>query len=229
VLAPPSYRQRSRELLLGRDVMRAMLRGPGLRSLPRGDGAPVVLISGFGGSDQSLYPFRRFLHAMGHDARPAGLGRVGDDVAELYGRVARRAEAVRDETGRTPAMVGWSIGGVLAREAARDHPELVRRVITFGTPVEGGPSYTALAFRYGDDRLAEIRAGVEERAAVPITVPITAIWSRNDGIVTPEACIDERNATAENVEVSGTHIGMGIDPDVWTVVARRLADDAEDR
>lgn len=227
VLAPPSYLQRTRELLIGRDVVRALLGAPRLRSLPRGDGAPVLLISGFGASDQSLFPLRRFLRTLGHDARPVGSGRIGDDVVELYGRVAERAETVLDDTGRPPALVGWSIGGVIAREAARDHPGSVRRVITFGAPVEGGPSYTALAFRYGDERLGEIRERVEERAAVPITVPITAFWSRNDGIVTPEACIDHHNATAENVEVSGTHLGMSIDPDVWSLVAQRLADDPQ--
>lgn len=228
MLAPPSFLQRSRELLLWRDIGRAAFGAAGLRSLPRGSGAPVLLISGFGASDQSLYPLRRFLRSLGHDARPAGLGRIGDDVVELYGRVAERAREIREETGRSTALVGWSIGGVIARETAREHPGLVRRVITFGTPVEGGPAYTALAFRYGEERLAEIRERVEERAATPIDVPVTAMWSRNDGIVNPRACLDQRNATAENVEVSGTHLGMGIDPDVWAVVAQRLADDAED-
>jgi hypothetical protein len=135
---------------------------------------------------------------------------------------------IRRETGRDVSLIGWSIGGVIARETARDHPELIRRVITFGTPVEGGPSYTALAFRYGDERLAEIRAGVEDRAKTEIVVPVTAIWSRNDGIVAPAACIDHRNGTAENVEVSGTHVGMSIDPDVWRIVARRLAEPVEE-
>ncbi len=228
MLAPPSYLQRSRELLLGRDLARSLIAAPGLRSLPRGDGAPVVLITGFGASDQSLLPLRSFLRYLGHDARPVGLGRIGDDVLGLYQQVAQRVAAIRRETGRDVSLVGWSIGGVIARETARDHPELIRRVITFGTPVEGGPSYTALAFRYGEERLTEIRQGVEDRAMTEIVVPVTAIWSRNDGIVAPAACIDHRNGTAENVEVSGTHVGMSIDPDVWRIVARRLVQPVDD-
>jgi triacylglycerol esterase/lipase EstA (alpha/beta hydrolase family) len=222
-LAPPSVRQRSRELLVGRDLVLGAWRLPGLRSLPRGTGTPVVLIPGFGTGDGSFVLLRRLLSRLGHDARPAGLGRVGDDVPALAERVAAIARDTATETGHRVALVGWSIGGVLAREAARDHPEVVRHVITIGTPVEGGPSYTALAGRYTTDELAAIRAAIDEADRVPITAPITAIWSPNDGIVTPRACIDRRSPHVEHVRVTSTHLGMGLDPQVWGVVAHRLA------
>lgn len=223
MLAPPSWTQRSRELLLGRDLARLAIGAPGLRSLPRGDGRPVLVITGFGGTDPSLLPLRRFLGRLGHDVRPAGLGRISDEVEDLYPRVGNRCAAIATETGRQVALVGWSIGGVLAREAARDHPDAVSRVVTFGAPIEGGPAYTALAGRYDAERLAEIAALIDERHRTPIRLPVTAIWSPNDGIVTPEACLDHRTPDAENVRVSSTHIGMGLDPDVWSAIARRLA------
>lgn len=97
------------------------------------------------------------------------------------------------------ALVGWSMGGVLSRETARRRPDLVAQVITFGTPVLGGHAFA------------------------PIRVPITAMWSRRDGVVSPRACIDDFSPNVVNVEVSSTHLGMGIDPDVWLEVARRLA------
>ncbi len=181
------------------------------------------MITGFGGTDGSLFPLRLFLRRLGHDARPADVGRVGDDVEALYPEIGRRCQALAEQTGRSVALVGWSIGGVLAREAARDHPRLVRRVITFGTPVEGGPSYTALAGRYSAARLAQIRSRIAERNQTPITVPVTAIWSPNDGIVSPAACVDRVTPGVENLRVSSTHIGMGIDPDVWAATAGRLA------
>lgn len=220
VLAPPSLLQSSREALLGRDLVRLAVQSPWLGSLPRGDGSPAVLISGFGGGDGSLAPLRLLLRRLGHDARPAGLGRIGDDVQEQTTRVQELTARITAETGRAPALVGWSIGGVIAREVARESPATVRHVVTFGTPVHGGPSYTALAWRYGADELAAVRAAIAERERVPIEVPVTAIWSPNDGIVTPRAC---RGSGAEEVRVTSTHIGMGLDPDVWKVVARRLA------
>lgn len=222
MLAPPSWHQRSRELLVGRDLLRLVLAGPQRSALPDGDGQPVLVVTGFGGTDRSLAPLRRFLRRLGHDPRPASLGRVSDDVEALFPEIGRRSEQIAEATGRRVALIGWSIGGVLSREAARDHAHAIDRVITFGTPVEGGPSYTSLAWRYTETQLAAIRSRIEERSQTPISVPVTAIWSRNDGVVTPEACIDRRTPGVEHVEVSSTHVGMGFDPDVWATIATRL-------
>lgn len=223
MLAPPPLAQRSKELLLGRDLLRLAVRSPSLRSLPRGNGGPVVLVPGFGATDASLYPLRQLLRRLGHDARPAGLGRVGDDIRVLADRIIERSVKLSVRTGRPVALVGWSIGGVVSREAARDRPDVIRRVITFGSPTVGGPSYTALAGRYRPAQLAAIRSEINERNLTPITVPVTAIWSPNDGVVTPEACVDRLTPGAENVRVTSTHIGLGLDPNVWAIVAERLA------
>ena len=205
-----------------RDLARLALRAPALGRLPRGSGDPVVLVPGFGVTDASLLPLRGLLRWLDHDVRTAGLGRVSDDVRGQSTRLTEIARSIREDTGAPAAMVGWSIGGVLAREAARDAPDAVRRVVTMGTPVVGGPSYTAFAVRYSAEELAEIRDAIAERSSVAIEVPITAIWSRNDGIVTPEACIDRESPDVEHIEVGSTHMGMGVDPDVWTIVADRI-------
>ncbi|MEM8746507.1 MAG: alpha/beta fold hydrolase [Actinomycetota bacterium] len=221
-LRPPSFAQRSKELLVGRDVARLFVRTPHLRQAPRGDGRPVVVVTGFGGTDLSLTALRGYLGWLGHDARLAELGRIGQDVPGLVGRLIDRCASVRSETGESPALVGWSLGGTLSRETARRHPELVRRIVTFGTPVEGGPAYTALAWRYTDEQIERIHELIDTRYETPIEVPITALWSRNDGVVTPEACIDRRTPGVEHVEVTSTHLGMGVDPDVWSAIAERL-------
>lgn len=223
MLAPPSFAQRSRELLVGRDLARLAWRSPSLRSLPTGTGDPVVCVTGFGAGDASLAPLRSLLRRLDHDARPGGLGRVDDDVERQTVALGEMVERLADEREMPVALVGWSIGGVLSREVARRYPHAVRRVITFGTPVEGGPSYTALHWRYPESRLDEIRAEIERWRPTLITTPITAIWSRNDGIVTPAACIDHDNPNVEHVEVNATHVGMGYDPTVWAIVAERLA------
>lgn len=222
-LMSPDLRQRSKELRLGIDVARLALRAPFLGSAPRGDGGPVLLVPGFGATDHSLALLGRFLRSRGHRVHSAGLGRVGDDVPALADRLADRTAVIALAAGRPVALVGWSIGGVLAREVARDRPDLVSRVITFGSPVVGGPSYTALADRYSPEVLADVRRAIDERESTPISVPITAIWSPNDGVVSPDACIDRRSPNCEHVKVRSTHIGMGFDPEVWSVVADRLA------
>lgn len=222
-LRRPSLLRQGRELLLGWDVTRLALSAPALARLPRGTGDPVILIPGVGGDDASMLPLRTALSSLGHDARPAGLGRIDADVEARYLQVLAVAQRVAGETDRPVSLIGWSIGGVLAREAARDDPDVVSQVITLATPVIGGPSYTAIARFYRESRLAEIRALIEERNQVPITVPITAIWSSNDGVVVPAACMDHLSSTVEHVEVTSTHIGITLDPTVWSIIARRLA------
>jgi pimeloyl-ACP methyl ester carboxylesterase len=129
------------------------------------------------------------------------------------------------ETGRRVRLVGWSAGGFLAREAARDRPELVERVVTLGTPVIGGPKYTNVAplFRRLGYDLDAIERECRERARRPIEVPVTAIYSRRDGVVAWRACLDDTSREVEHVEVESTHGGLGYDSRVWAIVADRLA------
>ena len=119
-------------------------------------------------------------------------------------------------------VVGWSLGGLFARELARAFPEQVQAVVTLGSPFSGDPRQNNVW------RLYERIAGhqVDQPPIPRITekppVPHLAIWSRRDGIVAWPACIDRVSPLAEHVEVRSTHVGMGIDPDVWAVVAERL-------
>jgi pimeloyl-ACP methyl ester carboxylesterase len=128
-------------------------------------------------------------------------------------------------TGRRLRMVGWSLGGVVAREVARDAPELVERVVTMGSPIVGGPRYTALGrtwARSGAD-LEAIERAIAERERTPIRVPITSIYSKRDGIVAWQACIDATSPDVEHVEVSCSHSGLGVHAEVLAIVARKLA------
>ena len=135
----------------------------------------------------------------------------------------RRSSAWPREHGPV-SLVGWSLGGVVAREVAREHPDAVRRLITYGTPVIGGPTFTVGADAYGADECARITQLTETLDRTrPITVPVTTIYTRRDGIVTWQACLDHASRDVEHVEVGSTHLGLGVDPDVWSVVATRLA------
>ena len=223
--APTLAETFAREACSGRELFRLPMHAAGLRRMPHGTGRPVLLLPGLAATDVSLLALGRFLRRLGHDAHQLGLGRITSDVAGTVPLVLERIRQVAG--GDTVALVGQSLGGVLAREAARQEPHLVRRIVTFGSPVVGGPDYTATRNRYTAQERDEIRRRVDERSRIPLPVPVTAIWSANDGIVSPAACIDRRHGDVENVEVTSSHLGMGFDPDVWRVVARRLALDGD--
>ena len=136
-----------------------------------------------------------------------------------------RLAKLHERSGQRVVLAGWSLGGLMARELARAEPERVSRVITFGTPVVGGPKYTALAATYearGMD-LDDVERRLAERAVLAEHIAITSIYSRFDGVVSWPACIDRVNPQAENVEVIATHLGLGINHDVWRIIAERLA------
>ena len=204
---------------------RLLLRAPRLARQPRGGGAPVLVIPGYGAGDGSTSLLRGYLRLLGYQVRGWGLGRNRGNVGTLIPRVAELAEGWAAEAGRPLRLVGWSLGGYLAREAARERPAAVDRVVTFGSPVVGGPKYTAVAGAYrsrGYD-LDAIEAEVSAREQKPITVPITAIYTRRDHVVAWQACIDHTSPDVEHVEVYSTHLGLGVDPEVFLIVADRLA------
>lgn len=222
---PPSTRTALGELGSALDAVRLVGALPRLSAAPRGDGHLVVDIPGWRAPEVTGAPLRAYLRAMGYDARGWGFGtNLGDprrDVERLAGRVLDLV----DEAGSAASLVGWSLGGVIAREVARRHPDAVRRVITYGTPVVGGPNHTTVARLQGTGSGSGTGRVTRRLDAAPIRVPLTAVFSKRDGIVSWQACIDRSTPGVEHVEVSSTHLGMGVDPDVWAVVVDRLSRD----
>ncbi|HSN55969.1 MAG TPA: alpha/beta hydrolase [Candidatus Sulfomarinibacteraceae bacterium] len=196
------------------------------RTAPRGDGGPAIVVPGFATDDGWTVSLRSFLRSIGHDARGWGQGRNHGRVPQLIPRIVDRAAELADESGRQVRLVGWSLGGYLAREAARESPDLVDRVITLGAPVVGGPKYTASAPMYrkrGYD-LDSIEADVEARDADPLRVPVEAVYSRSDGVVAWRACVDRRNPRVRHHEVRSSHLGLVASPEVFRLVAELLAE-----
>ncbi len=221
---PPARSRLLGELATVIQPARLLLRSPRLLRAPRGDGRCTVLVPGWRSPEASMAPIGGYLRRLGHDTRPWGLGVNDGDVEQTRDRLIAMIDRLASEQGRPVNLVGWSLGGVIAREVARSTPEAVNRVVTYGTPVVGGPTHTVGAAAAGAAECARITALQEHLDATdPIRVPITAIFTRNDGAVDWRACIDRSSVDVTMVEVAATHVGMGVDPDVWVTAARALA------
>ena len=202
-----------------------LLRSPHLARQPRGRGQPALVLPGFGAGDASTAVLRAYLRYLGHRPRGWGLGRNRGDVPMLLARVLEKLDRIAAEERQPVALIGWSLGGVLAREAARERPAAARLVITLGSPVIGGPKYTAVAgfYRRQGIDLDAVEAQVAARNQQPLATPVTAIYSRSDAVVAWRACIDRHAPSVDHVEVETTHLGLGFSPRVFEIIAERLA------
>lgn len=191
---------------------------PRWRSLPRGTGQPVMVLPGYMTSDLSTQLLRAGLSRLGYTVRGWGLGLNTGDISKLGPQVVDNAWRFAGETGQPLRLVGWSLGGTLARVVARQAPETVHSVLTMGTPVVGGPKYTVTAKAYvkrGLD-LEKMAAQVARRNAVPIEAPITVLYSKRDGVVSWPACFDPNpENTVRHIEVKAGHLEMGFSAEVF--------------
>ena len=201
--------------------------------MPRGDGHPVLVLPGFIATDLSTQPLRRFLTGVGYDAHEWRLGRnLGPRAIGREGeKLVARLRAIHEATGQKVSLVGWSLGGIMARIVARRAPEAVRQIITLGSPFAGSPRATNVWRAYElftgqriDD--PHTQAQLNEGAAPP-PVPSTAIYSREDGVVAWQNCREQETPITDNIEVHGSHCGLGVNPTVLYAIADRLAQ-AED-
>ena len=199
---------------------------PWLRAVGRGDRHPVVVLPGFMGDDASTVALRSFIRSWGFWAHGWGLGsNVGPTRAVLDG-VRDRVIALNERHGRPVSLVGWSAGGVLARHLAREQPERVRQVITLGSPLQMHEGDRSAASRIADrlqSRFDPDFKGADDYLLGPLPVPSTSIYSRTDGVVRWQVCLDVVDERHENVEVRGSHVGLGFNTAALFVVANRLA------
>lgn len=226
--APQAAPSLAGELRTGLQLARLARAAPWLLRAPRGHGEHVIDLPGWRAPEASNAPLRGYLRILGYESRSWGLGvNRGNPAADARALIARLRERPH---GERVGLVGWSLGGVVAREIARELPERVACVVTYGTPVVGGPTYTVAARVYGVQRSRRAEAlAARLDAERPIAVPITAIFTRADGVVDWRACIDRSSPHARHVEVRSTHVGLGFDPDVWWTVAGALAEHLSSR
>lgn len=215
-------------LLLGESTSAAefgllLWRSSELRRQPRGNGEPVIVLPGFGTDDTATWLLRHYLLTLGYDVRGWGLGVNHGDVTSLIPRVSGLLRRCATDASRRVRLVGWSLGGTISREIARKEPGLVERVLTLGSPVrlpDHASARQCYSF-FGHD-LAALSCQFDKRRCNRITVPVTAIRARYDGIVSYEESLD-MDPEVEQIEVATTHLGLGISAEVFRIVAQRLA------
>lgn len=197
--------------------------------LPRGDGHPVVLFPGLASDARALGPLTALCRELGYDTLDWGRGfNTGPhgDPDDWIDALAR--ELVERLSGRGPraSLVGWSLGGIFAREIARRVPGRIRQVVTIGTPFAGSPGHTHASglYRLLNGSPPAFDDTLRRRLAAPPPVPSTSIYSRSDGVVAWQACVQRGGARqCESVEVGGSHCGMGWNTEVFAILADRLA------
>ena len=221
---PPSKFLQLLELRAFREFGASLALLPLLRTAPRGDGHPVLVLPGLIASDTSTEPLRAYLADRGYDVHGWGLGRNLGLRPGVETKMKARLREIHRESGRKVSIVGWSLGGVFAREIASAAPEAVRTVITLGSPIHGDPRSTNAW------RVYELASGqsVDDpklrrpRDSAP-PVPTTSIYSRSDGIVAWQCSVEPQTDYSESIEVIGSHCGLGVNASVLYAIADRLA------
>lgn len=201
-----------------------------LRAAPSGDGHSVIVCPGFLTSDRATGLLRRFIATKGYNTvgwelgRNFGPGTTGGNFELL----AEKVEALFDQSRRKVSLVGWSLGGVMARELAKQFPDKVRQVITLGSPISGKVEASTISWIYnqvaGQQPLPpHMQKMMENLLEPPVDVPSTSIFTKTDGIVHWRGCIEPKASNTDNIEVYASHCGLGVNPVVFFAIADRLA------
>ncbi len=199
---------------------------PLLRMLPKGDGHGVLVLPGFLAGDYSTLPLRNLLRDLGYDAVGWNLGRnVRVDDARVSAMM-KCVDVLHGRTGRKVSIVGWSLGGVFARELAKQAPDKVRLVISLGSPISDDRNHTSARrlFEYLNGAEPEpMRAGRFRQLGDAPPVPTTSILTRTDGVVHWRGSIQHGEGDVENIEVHASHCGLGVNPAAIYAISDRLA------
>lgn len=209
--------------------------------LPRGDGAAVILVPGFMGTDHYLYEMNFWLRRIGYKPYMSNIGWNAECLNTLVTRLSETIQKAQQETGKQVHLIGHSLGGVLSRAATIINPKPVASVTTLGSPIRGIRSHP-LVLQAADRVREKIMCDSKQKAErpdcytgycdcpavtamhnhFPHEVRKTAIFTKTDGIVAWEVCVTDD--PKQNFEVTGTHVGLAFNPTVYSIIAKRLAE-----
>ncbi len=201
------------------------------QDLPRGRQDPVLVIPGLATNHLATAVLRERLGELDYLVEDWGQGlNTGPQDEDLVGwlePVRQRLEDLVSSTGRKAHVIGWSLGGIAARELAKQAPQLVRKVITLGTPFAGLETSTNAGWAYellNGGRKAELSAELARQLRQEPPVPTVSVYSKTDGIVSWSACVQPGARRTRHIELEDvSHFGMVLSPKVLKVVAQELA------
>ena len=223
-LRPPSLWNMALEARAPVELWATVLSLPFLPQLPKGDGQPVLVFPGLLAGDSTTLLLRAYLKRLGYV--PFGW-KQGINIGPRHGVLAgcrERIEEIHSEYGRKVSLIGWSLGGLYAREMAKLMPGMVRQVITLGSPFAGNPQATHAwrIFEYFSGHSASDPNLMERLRGAP-PVPTTSIYSKTDGVVAWQCSVQAPAKQSENIEISASHLGLGMNPLALFALADRLA------
>ncbi len=196
--------------------------------VPKGDGHPILVLPGLGASDFSTQLLRNFLQELGYVALPWGLGINTGMIEGKAQRMHQRIKALYEQHGRKISLIGQSLGGVYARELAKLEPDLIRQVITLGSPFSGHPRATNATRVYewlSGDRINDIDPRLVHDLQHKPPVPTSSLFSKTDGVVSWRCSLEQKADDAESIHLRGvSHLGMAASPAALYLVAHRLAE-----
>ena len=203
---------------------------PILQTSAKGDGHPVLVMPGFMGGDGTTKLLRSFLKSRNYKSYGWNLGRNLGKFSDLENgcgqEIVDRLKEIYEMHGEKVSVIGWSLGGIYARELARLHPEMVRTVITLGSPFAGDLTANHVSWLFEKTSgytLDQMESALREKMRVAPPVPSTAFYSKSDGITHWECCMEVEDEQTENIEVQSSHCGLGRHPFVMWALADRLA------
>jgi pimeloyl-ACP methyl ester carboxylesterase len=224
----PTLVRQALEVRAGLDWVATRLSGNLVDRWPTGDGHPVLVLPGFLANEMSTHHLRATLRRLGYWAHDWKLGRNLGLRPGVQEQIRARVEQVAEQHGRPMSIIGWSLGGIFAREIARQSPDHVRQVITLGSPFRGNHTAsrawrTYVALNRRNLHLSPMGEAARVARARPLDLPTTCIYSKRDGIVAWECCTSLPAPLTENIEVDSTHLGFGHHLETLYVIADRLA------
>ncbi len=199
---------------------RLCVRYGGLVKKKQGNQERIILFPGFKMGESTMFPLKHYLQKIGYAPEHWGQGTNKGEVEKYRDAMIERLQ--QDDSGDQVVLVGWSLGGVIAREIARKIPERVNSIFIFGSPIKG-PKYTIAAGAFNPEETKRITELLEQQELnSPIQVPSTIVFTKKDSIVSWPSCIDQTSTKARHFEVKSTHLSLGIDPQVWQLLSSHL-------
>lgn len=213
-----------------KDVASLVKKREFLKNAPKGDGHTVMVLPGFMTSDPATTFLRKQLRKFGYNAQPWKLGvNLGPtNNRDIDTLLHERVKELYLTSGHRISLVGWSLGGVLAREVARNNPEMIRQVITLASPVGGSMEATSLWDIYiklfGRNINKEALEERMEKVRHPVPgVAFTSIYTKQDGVIAWQLAQVDETDLSQNIAVGASHLGIIFNPQALYAIADRLS------